>query len=172
MNEEPYKFKVYLGKLKDTKPTEYVYLNGFTWSCGWYWGGGYITTKHMHTHFDSCFLDPVDPRGHSLGNFVSPWTKMEENSKEVSNGCSIWEDLDFFLDDAQFTADEWWRIKDLYKQFYILQDCAEIFQYGGNCTSKKRQPEEIDKEKAKMINSHIESVIIPEIIKALKIKTL
>src|SRR5690606_35612654 len=110
MSHKDYQFKVYLGKTKGPY-SERVYLTGFRWNCEWYWGGGYIQTRSMHTHFDECFLNVVDVRGHSLGNFVSPWYKgtFPETSKEISNGCSVWEDLDFFLDDAQFTTDEWWR---------------------------------------------------------------
>jgi hypothetical protein len=162
-------FKVYLGKIKGENTL--VFLTGFRWDCNWYWGGGNIQIRNMHTHFDGCFLDVVDVRGHSLGNFVSPWYKgrFPEGSKEISNGCSVWENLDFFLDDAQFTDDEWWRIKDLYKQFYKLRDAAEVFQYGGQCTSKDRAKEEVNKEMADSINDHIEKVIIPQIKKALKV---
>lgn len=161
-------FKIYLGTTKGPYP-ERVYLEGFQWDCGWYWGGGYISTHSMHTHFDGCFLDVVDVRGHSLGNFVSPWYKghFPESAKVVNNGCAVWVDLDFFLDDAQFTARQWWRIKDLYKQFYIFRDAAEAFQYGGHCTSDARSAGEIDKDKAGLLNDHIEQVIIPEIVKAL-----
>ena len=35
-----YKFKQLLGYTKyDHKP---IYLDGFSWDCGWYWGGGHI----------------------------------------------------------------------------------------------------------------------------------
>lgn len=77
------------------------------------------------------------------------------------------EDLSFFLDDAQYTSNQWWRIKDLFKQFYALRQAAECFQYGRHCTSDNRNPAEINKEMAAQINKHIETVIIPEIRKAL-----
>jgi len=154
-----HKFKIYLGRTKDSSK-EFVYLNGFSWDCEWYWGGGYISTKSMHTHFDGCFLNVPDYRGHSLGDFTP---------QNLSNGCAVWEDLDKFLDDAQFTDKEWWRIKDLYKQFYSLREAAETFQYGGHCTSEGRNSSEINKEMADKINEHIEQVLIPEIKKALKV---
>jgi len=170
MSRKDVNFKVYLGTTKTGYPRpEKVYLTGFSWDCGWYWGGGYIETKSVHTHFNSCFLDVVDVRGHPLGNFVSPWYKgrFPEDSIEIQNGCAVWEDLDFFLNDAQYSKNQWWRIKDLYKQFYIYQDAAETFQYGGNCTIAGRSDKEIDLTKAAMMNDHIEQVIIPEIVKAL-----
>ena len=162
------KNKWYLGKLKGTQ--ERVYLEDFSWDCDLYWGGGYIGNKDLHCHFDSCFIETPDIRGHPLGPFVTPWTIVPEyikSAKVVSNGCSVWESLDFFLDDAQYTAKQWWRIKDLFKQFYKLRDAAEIFQYGGHCTSDSRNPLELNKEMADKINKHIELVIIPEIRKAL-----
>ena len=163
------KFKVYLGKLKGEETR--VYLEGFSWDCGWYYGGGYITTRHMHTHFNGCFLDTVDDRGHSLGNFVSPWYKgnFPGESKEIGNGASVWEDLAFFLDDPQFTTDEWWRIKDIYKQFYAIQEAAATFQHGGHCTNADRTDGEINKEMAEKLNIHIQDIIIPAAKLALKV---
>jgi hypothetical protein len=168
MNENLYKYqpkqskyiaKVYLGRTKG-KHSEPIYLEGFSWDCGWYWAGGYIGNRNMHAHFDGAFLNSPDPRGHVLG--IDP--------KTMSNQWAIWEDLSFFLDDATFTSNEWWRIKDLYKQFYSLREAAETFQYGGHCTSEGRNPAEINLAMAMQINSHIENVIIPEIMKAIQPK--
>lgn len=157
--QNKYSFKVLLGRTKGNH-SEPVYLEGFSWDCNWYWGGGYLGNRNFHTHFDSCFLDTLDYRGHSLGNFTP---------QNMSNGCSIWENLSFFLDDASYTESEWWRIKDLYKQFYTLKKAAEVFQYGGHCTSANHNPTEINQTMANQINDHIENVIIPEIMKALKV---
>lgn len=160
-------FKKYLGITKHWgEYNERIYLTGFRWNCEWYWGGGYIESKNMHTHFDSCFLKVPDIRGHSLGNFCTPWNK-KEGYIEINNGCSIWEDLSFFLDDAQFNSKQWWRIKDLYKQFYAYKNAAECFKLGGHCTSNGRNEAEKLPEMNTAINKHIETVIIPEIIKAL-----
>jgi len=146
---------------------EAVYLYDFSWNCDWYWGGGYIGNSRFHTHFDNCFLESIDSRGHSLGNFFDPWTKIPEyveNYVVVSNGASVWEPIEFFLDDVpEHIQTNWWRIKDLFKQFYALRNAAEVFQYGGHCTTKGRNPNELNKEMADKINKHIETVIIPEI---------
>lgn len=152
-----------------------VYLEDFKWDCGWYWGGGYITTHNMHTHFDSCFLETIDSRGHSLGHFFDPWTRppdylKEKNITRIKNGACAWEPLSTFLDNAQYDSSEWWRIKDLFKQFYTLRDAAKVFQYGGHCTSDGRTDAEINKTMADKINKQIETVIIPEIRKMLDAK--
>jgi hypothetical protein len=165
-------FKVLLGQIKDTN--ESVYLNGFSWDCNWYYGGGYIGNRNFHAHFDGAFLETPDIRGHILGNFITPWTITpdyikKENCTVIRNGCAVWEDLDTFLNNPAFTAKEWWRIKDLYKQFYSLKEAAETFQHGGHCTSDGRNPKEINKAMAEQINTHIQDVIIPEIMKALRL---
>ena len=162
------KTKWYLGNLKNS--SECVYLEDFEWDCGWYWGGGYVGNRNMGCHFDGCFLETPDIRGHALGNFVTPWTVLKDYQKGariVSNGCSVWENLDCFLDNAQYNARQWWRIKDLFKQFYALKAAAEVFWYGGHCTSDKRSEKELSADMAYKINQHIEHVIIPLIRDAL-----
>jgi hypothetical protein len=166
----------YLGKTKEEHPL-YIYLEDFEWSCGWFWSGGYLegyTTKRknyhrghqMHTHFDGCFLNTVDQRGHSLGSFYTPWMEVPDYVKNpviVRNGASVWENLSFFLDDAQYGEDAWWRIKDLFKQFYALKAAAEVYRHGGHCTSNGRTDAEIVPQMEHAINAHIEDVIIPEL---------
>jgi len=156
--------KWYLGTIKGTK--QRVYLYDFEWECEWYWAGGYIGNKSFHAHFDGCFLDVPDSRGHPLGNFFDPWTKptdylKEEDIVRLDNGAAVWSDLGTFLDNPQYNPKQWWRIKDLFKQFYALKKAAEVFQYGGHCTSNGRTEAELDKDMAAKINKHIETVIIP-----------
>jgi hypothetical protein len=146
-------FKVYLGTAKGIGR---IYLNGFEWACGWYWSGGWIGNRGFGSHFDACFLDVADHRGHPL-----------VGDKAMSNNCAIWENLDFFLSDCpEHLVKNWWRIKDLYKQFYTLKAAAEVFQHGGHCDSSPRNPDELNQEQANKLNEHIETVLIPEIIKA------
>lgn len=142
---------------------EAVFLYDFSWDCGWYWGGGYIGNRNFHAHFNGAFLDVVDVRGHCLGNFKSPWDKRDDGIV-VQNGASVWEDIGFFLDEVPVhIAENWWRIKDLYKQFYVLKAAAEVFAYGGHLTSSGRKPEELVPEMAAAINKHIQMVIIPAV---------
>ena len=158
--------KQYLGH---TKPghgrKERFYLEDFEWACGWYWSGGFISSEHSMFRFDGAFLETPDQRGHPLGNFVTPWQKSDyPNTVIIENGCSIWEPITTFLDDVpEHLTDNWWRIKDLYRQFYRLRDAAEVFRHGGNCTPQRRRPQEIKPIMADSINSHIEHVIIPAI---------
>lgn len=151
-----------------------VYLRGFSWDCNWYWSGGYIGNKDFHAHFNGAFLDTPDIRGHVLGSFITPWSENPGHPYVVvRNGCSIWEGIETFLDDVpEHISRNWWRIKDLYKQFYILQEAAEVFHVGGRCSSSERNPRELNATQANRINRHIENVIIPEILKALSPATV
>lgn len=152
-----------------TKPGMYgerrgVYLEDFSWDCGWYWGGGYIGNKHFHAHFNGAFLEIPDIRGHVLGRFVTPWHHDKTNAVVIDNGASVWEPIETFLDDVPpHISANWWRIKDLFKQFYALKEAAEVFHHGGHCTPKDRHPDEINPEMERAINQHIEKVVIREI---------
>lgn len=163
-------FKVYLGSVK--KHPESIFLNGFSWDCDWYWGGGYLGNSRCHFHFDGAFLDTPDRRGHPLGNFVTPWDKDPgEGAVVLRNGCSVWENISTFLDNTpEHISANWWRIKELYKQFYALKSAAETFRYGGHCTSEGRAEAEINLDMAEKINLHIGRVIIPEVCKVLQVE--
>lgn len=168
------KFKVLLGYTKKqySGTREPVYLEGFSWDCGWYWGGGYIGNRNFHAHFDGAFLNTPDIRGHVLGNFITPWSNKPQSDYVVlSNGAAVWENINVFLDNVpKHISYNWWRIKDLYKQFYSLKSAAETFRHGGHCTSAGRNEEEINKEMEDKINAHIGNVIIPEICKVLGVE--
>lgn len=150
--------KVFLGKLKEYEegcPND-IYLYDFSWSCGWYWGGGSVGNNDtLHCHFDRCFLKVPDYRGHPLGDF---------KPEDLANGCSIWENINFFLDEVPtYISVHWWRMKDLFKQYYTLKDAAQVFRLGGHCTSFGRKEAEIRPDMERSINLHLQDVIIPEI---------
>ena len=123
-----------------------IWLEDFSWDCGWYWAGGYLEvfTKNgrdirEHFHFDNTFL----------------------------KGAKATETIKNYFKETTLTEEEWWRLLDLFKQFYTIKECAEVFQYGGHYTSKGRTKQEINKRLAKALNKHLEKVIIPEIRKLL-----
>ena len=164
--------KWFLGHIKGTMRR--VYLYDFSWDCNWYWGGGYIGSRDFHAHFDSAFLKTPDVRGHCLGNFITPWYagRNPESAVVIDNGCSVWEPLSTFLDGARYDTNAWWRIKDLFKQFYAMRDAAEVFQYGGHCVAAGRTSGEINKLGAETLNLHIESILIPAIREAMDTLTI
>jgi len=137
-----------------TRNDEKVYLEEFSWDCGWYWGGGYICTAHknvtenqvlhgqcsMHTHFDSFFK---------------------------KDGMCFIDVKKSIFKTSYLSTRQWWRLADLFEQFYALKAAAGIYKHGGHQTSYGRTYAETDSEMAAKLNKQIEHVIIPEIRKLL-----
>jgi hypothetical protein len=123
---------IYIGTTKKTfknLPDEKLSLSRHSWNCGWYWGFGYIGNKHLHTHFDSVFL----------------------------NDCPEYEDI---FEDAVFTSDEWWIIRDLFMQAYALRKAAEVYRYGGHQTTFKGLTDCIKSEELEnKINADLKKVL-------------
>lgn len=64
------------------------------------------------------------------------------------------------LDNPQYSQDSWWIIRDLFKQAYVLKDCAEIYRHGGHQTFSKGTTDIIkDEEMCKRLNSDLEKVL-------------
>ena len=71
--------------------------------------------------------------------------------------CSI---CNIFDKGTRITQDQWWIIRDLFKQAYALKEAAEIYQYGGHQTSKPGITDCIKNlEMAALINKDLETVL-------------
>ena len=58
------------------------------------------------------------------------------------------------------TQDQWWIIRDLFRQAYALKAAAEVYQYGGHQTSKPGMTDCIKNlEMAALINKDLETVL-------------
>ena len=58
------------------------------------------------------------------------------------------------------TQDQWWIIRDLFRQAYALKAAAEVYQYGGHQTSKPGITDCIKNlEMAAQINKDLETVL-------------
>lgn len=56
--------------------------------------------------------------------------------------------------------DQWWIIRDLFKQAYALKEAAEVYQYGGHQTSKPGITDCIKNlEMAALINKDLEIIL-------------
>lgn len=106
-----------LGEDKDG--TKY-WLEYAQWSCGWYWGFGYVETytnnskphlskdTNSHQHIESSFLGKQD--GKYVSNiFDSP-----------------------LLSKTTFTEDEGWLLSELFRTFYTLQNTAKVLGTGSS----------------------------------------
>lgn len=109
---------------------ERIYIEKHSWDCGWYWGFGYIGNNNLHTHA-SVFI-------HEL----------------------LWHDKDAVFENSIFNGnDEFWIFKDLLKQAYALQECAEIYQYGGHCITNPKTEIIKSAVRARQINRDLSKVL-------------
>ena len=130
-----------LGKRKED---DYIiYLEKPSWDCDWYWGFGYIkaykTKNHYdyeeHTNFDSLFL-----KKNIYDSFIEYFSETTLSNKEI------------------------WILLGYMKEFYILQEYAELLQYGNYITSKAINI--LDKKnKAKNLEEYkrINTILLPEL---------
>ena len=137
--------KIYLGKVKQQIESTQSYnpekddlfilgqdicIEKHSWDCGWYWGFGYIGNKNLHCHCTQ-FI-------HEL----------------------LWHDLKDVFEISIFkTNDQFWIFKDLLKQAYTLQSCAEVYQYGGHCIANSKTEIIRNKRRAKTINRDLSKVL-------------
>ena len=71
--------------------------------------------------------------------------------------CSI---SNIFDKGSPITQDQWWVIRDLFKQAYALKEAAEIYQYGGHQTIRPGITDCIKNlEMAALINKDLEIVL-------------
>lgn len=125
---------------EDIDGVEY-WLEKASWDCGWYWGFGYIESKHSHEHAD---------------NFLSEWFTEWNGSKPR-------------LDKRTFTEAEGWELCELLKQFYTLKNTAEYFGRGKeNCGNTEipdyKKPElvkEINEVRMPIIFNRIYEILSP-----------
>lgn len=126
--------KIFLGVTKTdgifTAPGEWVFITKHEWQCDWYWAFGWVGNLKCHFHFDS--LMKVDV----------PYEASE------------------IFSDPLLSDNEWWVLRDLYKQASALKAAAEVYQYGGHQSSKKGVTDVIkNKEKADVLNADLKIVL-------------
>jgi hypothetical protein len=135
--------KIYLGKVKKEVVNTHckgnemhclgqrIWIEKHSWDCGWYWGFGYIGNTRLHCHFDGQFLD---------GN--------------------VWLNPSKIFEETWLTEKIWWVLKDLFKQAYILRECAEVYRYGGHCTTVGGITDMLrDDEMCKRLNADLEKIL-------------
>ena len=126
------KEKIYLGQLAygPVHEGEKIWLEKHSWDCGWYWGFGYIGNRGLHFHIDSLIKAPAPCEASRLFSK----TKISDN--------------------------DWWIIRDLFKQAYALKTAAEVYRHGGHQKSLPGVTDVIQNaEVAKQLNSDLEKVL-------------
>jgi len=125
--------KIRIGKLEDSG--ESVFLEKHNWDCDWYWGFGYLETRHSHFHFESMVPNKSDK---SYLIFDLGY-KAKLNLDPKLNG---------------------WVLMELFAQAYTLKHVAELYHRGcAGIGDAKGLGIKKDREKAKEINSELEAVL-------------
>jgi hypothetical protein len=130
----------YLGMSWDN---ERVYLEPFKWECSWYWGGGYLESTQNGAWCSHSHVGELKKDGDLFDWFKKHFAILRLSEKQL------------------------WRLCDLFQQFYVLKEAADVYKSGGNYSSEGRNKKEIDLSMYKKINKQIANVIIPEIYKCL-----
>ena len=130
------------------------------WDCGWYWGFGYVSTYpnnnnpgrsrdiQSHQHVDSSLMGQMEKYDHEKGCFVK--------GEYVSNIFDA-----PLLHKTTFTESEGWKLSELFKQFYLLQEMAEFANKTLPGCHVTESP--VNHGDMKEWNKHINEVMIPKI---------
>jgi len=108
-------------------------LTKHSWSCDWYWGFGYIGNRHLHTHFNECFLNNTSLTDTEVG---------------------------MIFEETNINQEEWWILRDLFVSAYALKDAAEIYHYQGHQTYKVFDILDIrDEKKEAELNKDLKTIL-------------
>lgn len=134
---------------KDSNGIAY-WLEEASWSCGWYWGLGYVETYtnndhpnmsrdiDSHRHFDSLIFDNGDAK--AFDKFKAYFVETPFNDEEI------------------------WKILEILKSLYLMKKYAEMLHSGGAHISKNPCCDLIKNENE---SNHINKEIIPALNKEL-----
>lgn len=133
-----------------------VYLRAASWSCGWYWGFGYLQTKDSHSHIEGLFGKQEEYNFDKKGWFLT--------SEYIHN---IYDSPKFVK--TTFTKDEGWILSELFKSFYTLKATAEFYHTGGaHITTNPLRDKLKNEAEETRINKELLPAIFEEIYKILK----
>jgi len=131
--------KYYLGKVDGEK----IYISPPSWSCGWYWGFGYLGNKNCHYHLN----------GLNSGK--------NQHLKDAI--------VEHFHEDSIFCHDGLtWTFTELALTAYALKETAEVLGRGGShCTTNPLSDLIKNENEVKRINEIVLPAIFDEIEKTL-----
>jgi len=125
-----------MGKVDD----EVIYLSAPEWSCGWYWGFGYLGNKNTHYHLDGLNrTENIHLRDAILKHFGESFTVTDENDV--------------------------WTFTELVLTAYSLREAAEVLGRGGShCTTNPVALTIKNEAETKRINE----IVLPEVFSAIE----
>lgn len=140
---------------EDSTGTKY-WLEAPTWDCSWYWGFGYVET-YRNNHRPSSAAD-IDSHQHANGEYIAPNAAGTDHT--YNNDANLF--TGDFLVSKTFNEADGWTLRELFAQFYHLQEQAAFYGRGHmNISSLETRHALQDKKQAKKINT----VYIPMVMK-------
>ncbi|MBO7692335.1 MAG: hypothetical protein J6T10_06840 [Methanobrevibacter sp.] len=132
------------------KDNQKYYLEKESWSCGWYWGCGYIHTFTNNTR-PTCSRD-IASHQHFSTLFLSGPKCAYDNFTE-------------FFKETVFSKEEIWKLVDYFLTIYKLKDAAEVFRHGNSWQTEKAT---IDILKCPDLENKINKEFLPELFAKIK----
>ena len=145
-----------LGRDKDN---DYIWLEAPTWDCGWYWGFGYLEV----------YTNPLNPSRSKDITRHFHFSGLVGQQEYYDTEKGVWRKGEYIhnpydaLAETTFTYNEGWKLAELFRQFYLLQDMAEYTHRTPAGCHLTTSPIEQDIEKMKEWHEHINKVMIPKI---------
>lgn len=143
------------------------WLEAPTWDCGWYWGFGYVETYCKNRMPDKAIA--IDSHQHIDGSFMGAMEYYDTEKQCLRKGEYISNIYDCPLF-ASTTFDEktGWVLSELFKEFYILKETAELYHKGGaHLTTSPLQDLLKNADQEKRINEVLIPAITAKIIELL-----
>ena len=119
-----------------------IMLRAPSFSCGWYWGFGYLGNERCHFHL----------------------SHLESMDSKLANKNLYDQLISLFGDSLTIPKENLWKFCEIVKTVYTLKEAAEVFGRGGSHYTKNPDAESI--ENPQMVE-HINSVLIPMQIRSL-----
>lgn len=137
------------------KENTYYWLEEPSWSCGWYWGFGYISTSYSHQHREGTLQKIKNPM------YLYGYTDDKLHTY-INNPYD-----NPYLIEKTFDKNEGWELAELFNQFYFLKEAAEMFKRGKAHIANTTIPLWKDPKKAIEINNELIPIVTARILEIL-----
>ncbi len=122
MNYSANKNKYFFGTRKDDNAR--IYMESPKWSCGWYWGFGYLGNSQEHYHLDDYQESTVFHKKED-GDYYHGTEKRNKNIFSCLRE-------DYVLCSGLSSDRNLWQFCELVQTVYTLKQTAEVLGRGGS----------------------------------------
>ena len=129
------------------KHGDYIWLEAAQWTCGWYWGFGYI---EVYTNQ----LNPEKARDISSHSHFNGLIGKQEDGEYKHH-------INEVLVESVLSDSESWELADLMSSFYTLQDAAALLKLGSSYIASSAVSNDLKNDG---MRKEINEVLMPAII--------